>query len=210
MTIISNHKRKIILLTGPKERPHFEQYLRSISPGLKVDFANSLPQLKGRIGRSFSSVRIITFLTDVIIPASILNRLKLTPYNIHPGPPEYPGSHPDSFAICDDAKSFGVTAHAITKRVDEGPIVALKRFDISQKIDRQNLANMTYINAIDVFKAVASHCARSDGDIAPMDISWSSQKYTKSDFGDLCRPAKNLPASTKKTLIRACGKDLVL
>ena len=50
--------------------------------------------------------------------------------NIHPGPPEYGGFAPYSFAIYNDERQYGVTTHIMEPKVDTGKIISVKRFDM--------------------------------------------------------------------------------
>ena len=120
--------RRIILLTGPDEAPFLRELFLKLDPRLEVTAALDLEQLTAAVECCDGDARLIAFLTATIVPSALLSRLKLTPYNIHPGPPEYPGAHPECFAIWEQAQTFGVTAHEVTARVDAGPIVALCRF----------------------------------------------------------------------------------
>lgn len=202
-------KRRIVLLTGREEALFFEQLLLQCNPRLSVLAAHSLADLSACIERYDGAVRLIAFLTSTIIPPDLLSSLRVTPYNIHPGPPEYPGSHPESFAIWDGAPSFGVTAHEMTMRVDEGPIVAVDRFPMPPLPDRTALSVLTYSRAIELFAAVAMHCAGTDAPMQPIDEEWSPPKNTRDQFRALCRPQWRVGPGEMERLSRACGDDLV-
>ena len=83
-----------------------------------------------------AGTRLISMLTDVIVPENILSGLDGPAYNFHPGPPEYPGSHAASFAVYYDADGFGVTLHEMAAQVDSGPIIEVRRYDMppTQKV----------------------------------------------------------------------------
>lgn len=202
-------KRQVVLLTGHEEALFFEQLLLQCNPRLGVFAAHSLADMSACIERYDGAVRLIAFLTATIVPPDLLSRLRVTPYNIHPGPPEYPGSHPESFAIWDDAPSFGVTAHEMTERVDEGPIVAVDRFPMPPLPERTALSMLTYARAIELFAAVAVHCAGTDTAMQPIDEEWSPPKNTREQFRALCHPHRSVGPDDMERLSRACGNDLV-
>jgi methionyl-tRNA formyltransferase len=66
----------------------------------------------------------------VIVPAALLERAGRGAYNIHPGPPAYPGTHPCAFAAYDGTTRFGATLHEMAARVDSGAIVDVERIDV--------------------------------------------------------------------------------
>ena len=201
--------RSIITLSGSREAPFFEEFLLARNPELNVFAAHNREDLAAAIDRTGGAARLIAFLTDVIVPAHLLAQLSTTPYNIHPGPPEYPGTHPESFAIWEKAETFGVTAHEMTQRIDDGPIVAIGRFPMPPAPERQALADLTYPKALEVFAVVAAHCAESDEPMPRMSVMWSDVKRTRSQFRALCAGVAELTGDEADRLSRACGDTLM-
>ena len=74
---------------------------------------------------------IICFRSLFILPGALIDNAKIAAINFHPGPPEYPGSGCVNFALYDDAKEYGVTAHIINEKVDNGDILKVRRFPIN-------------------------------------------------------------------------------
>ena len=54
--------------------------------------------------------------------------------NFHPSPPRYRGVGGFNLAILNSDKEFGVTAHLMTSKVDDGLIIDMKSFKISKKL----------------------------------------------------------------------------
>jgi methionyl-tRNA formyltransferase len=206
---IIHMQRRIIILTGRREAPFFEQFLLERNPHLTVAAAHNLDELAAAIDRFDGDARLISFLTDTIVPPELLSRLRMTPYNIHPGPPEYPGAHPESFAIWENAQIFGVTAHEMTARVDDGPIVAVHRFPAPPKPKRLELADLTFASAVKVFAVVAAYCAETDGPMPHMDEQWAVKKRTRKQYQALCRMPAHEASDEAARLSRACGSDIV-
>lgn len=200
--------RSIITLSGRREAPFFEEFLLARNSRLNVVAAHDLQDLARAVDKTGGAARLIAFLTDVIVPTRLLARLNHTPYNIHPGPPEYPGSHPESFAIWEMAETFGVTAHEMTPRVDDGPIVAVGRFKMPPAPEREALSDLTYSKAIEVFAVVAAHCAESNEPMPRMNIQWSGVKRTRSQFRALCGAASEMTGNEAERLKRACGNAM--
>lgn len=76
-----------------------------------------------------------TFLVSVmwnkIVPPRILARFDGGGINLHPGPlPEYRGSFARTHAILNGDKSFGVTVHYLSERVDRGDIIGELQFPV--------------------------------------------------------------------------------
>ncbi len=94
---------------------------------------------------------IFSFRNTKIIPESILNKTKLENINFHPGPPEYPGSGCINFALFNKEKTFGVTAHHMNKKVDDGPIIKIDKFDILFTDDVDSLLQKTHIKLLNLF-----------------------------------------------------------
>ena len=131
----------LILLTGHREAPYLIDYIRGYSTTLPIIHATDLEDLEreclpGRV--------LIAFCTAVIVPAALLDRLGRPAFNFHPGPPTYPGRHPESFAAYDGVIRFGATAHVMAPRVDEGPIVGVEWFDVPPETGQMMLADLAF------------------------------------------------------------------
>ena len=77
---------------------------------------------------SYSCEYIICFRSYFIVPESILNSAKKACINFHPGPPEYPGSGGINFSLYNGDSKFGVTAHLMDEKVDNGSILDIHYF----------------------------------------------------------------------------------
>jgi hypothetical protein len=200
----------ILLLTGALEVPFFTDYLTSRNPALVISHALTLEAAEQALEGRMDQTRIIAFLTDIIVPARILDQLGPVPYNIHPGPPAYPGSYPESFAIWDQATTYGITAHEMAARVDTGPIVAVSHFPLPELPDLENIGDLIYGKAVEVFAVIGAHCATTDDPMPAIDVQWARRRYTKADFRSLCRSGGKYHGSDRDRLQRACGKDYVV
>ncbi|MEO0392543.1 MAG: formyltransferase family protein [Pseudomonadota bacterium] len=199
----------ILLLTGNREAPHFSQFLTDRNPRLTVSHATTLARAEQALANRLAETRIIAFLTDIIVPGSVLSKLGPTPYNIHPGPPEYPGSYPESFAIWDQATTYGITAHEMAARVDTGRIVAVSRFALPDQPDLSNVGDLIFAQAVEMFATIGAHCANSNAPLPTSGDQWHDRRYTKADFQTLCRSGHGLAPTDLARLKRACGQDFV-
>lgn len=199
--------RRILLLTGRREAPFFRDFLRERNPALEIDAAHCGAELRDQLSGCEAETRLIAFLTDVIVPREILARLGPVAYNIHPGPPEFPGAHPESFAIWLGAAKFGVTGHEIAPAVDAGPVVHVERFRMPARPERRALADMTFPLAVNAFARIGAHCAESDAPLPHLAEAWGTPTRRRAEFRALCRAAAETPPDRLDRLRRACGED---
>ncbi|MDC1239967.1 formyltransferase family protein [Litorivicinus sp.] len=73
---------------------------------------------------------IFCFRSLYILPDKLLKKSKIAAINFHPAPPEYPGSGCINFALYEGEKIYGVTAHLMNEKVDNGQILEVRRFPV--------------------------------------------------------------------------------
>ena len=174
------------MLTGDTEFPFLSKALQDANPALNTRHANSQAALSAAMTQGDpASVRLLSFSTNVIVPAVVLNALPGPTNNFHPGPPAYPGSHPDSFAIYDGATRFGVTVHEMVAQVDAGPIVRASEFDIPEGANALDLATLAYQHIAALFFELAPVLARSDTALPHLDRRWGPRKFTRADYAKM-------------------------
>ena len=121
-----------VLLFCKKNCPYSERainYLKTFNVELKVVFSTYRNEEIPSNIFSWRGEYILSFQNYFIIPHRLLLRSNLA-INFHPGPPEYPGSGMVNWALYDQRKSYGVTAHIMNDKVDNGKILKVKRFNI--------------------------------------------------------------------------------
>lgn len=200
--------KQIILLTGETEFPLLSQALSPHNPTLEILHANSNEGLERALGKCELSpvgVRLICFSSNVIVSAGVLNRLGSPAYNLHPGPPQYPGSHPDCFAIYEGATRFGATLHEMIAKVDAGPIVKVSEFDIPDGIDSLELGALAYQQIATLFFDLAAYFATDDRPLPHIDRSWGPRKTTHADYQRMKTLDSTLDEAEKALRLRAFG-----
>ncbi|MFT6842576.1 MAG: methionyl-tRNA formyltransferase [Psychroserpens sp.] len=87
---------------------------------------------------------ILSFRSLFFLPKEILDRAKIAAINFHPAPPEYPGSGCINFALYDRCKKYGVTAHLMNEKIDNGAILEVRRFPVHESENLQSLLERTH------------------------------------------------------------------
>lgn len=184
----------IILLTGAVEGPLFTALLQAFNPQLSVIVIDNNAALAALPPELLRRARLIGFTTPVIVPKGVLNALGFGAYNFHPGPPHYPGWLPAQFALYDDAREFGATAHRMVARVDEGPIVGVERFAVPANITVGGLEGLAYAHLARLFWQLAQPLATQPAPLAEIGARWSGVKSTRRMFAAMCDLPLDIPA----------------
>ena len=86
-----------------------------------------------KINKKISTWRgdyIICFRSYLILPIKVIKNAKIAAVNFHPGPPKYRGVGCLNYAMYNKERKYGVTAHLISRQIDKGKILMVKRFRI--------------------------------------------------------------------------------
>ena len=75
------------------------------------------------------------FRSYFVLPKALLDRAQIAAINFHPAPPEYPGSGCVNWALYEGATQYGVTAHMMNEKIDNGAIIECRRFPILPQDD---------------------------------------------------------------------------
>ena len=146
---------KICFLTK-KEKPFVKkaiEYSSKISSNIDVFDSNEGTKVPDIIYRRKYDI-IFSYICGWIIPKKLLNSTKKWNINFHPGPPNYPGTGCFNFAIYDNARKYGATAHIMNSAVDTGKIIAVKEFAVNDNETVDSLSRITYEALFNVFKGV--------------------------------------------------------
>lgn len=129
---------------------------------------------------------IFCFRSFFILPSKLINNASIAAINFHPGPPEYRGIGCVNFAIFNNEKKYGATCHLISKKIDSGKIIDVKRFNIKAKDSIDTLLKKTYKIQIIQFKKIIKKIKnRSDFKQILNKEKWSKRLYTKKNLNDL-------------------------
>ncbi|NNU17396.1 hypothetical protein HK107_13775 [Parvularcula sp. ZS-1/3] len=204
-------ERRLIFLCGEAEGEAFRGHVARLDPNLETVWCSTVAALDFVTRSGGHRTRVISFLTDQIVPKTILERLRPRPINVHPGPPEFPGAHGLSFAIFNEAKEFGVTVHEMTAKVDDGPIIMVDRFALPSDAEIVSYGNEVYARSVALVDHVIHHCVKTDGPMPhAMREQWTDNHCTKRRLKNLMTAVDYLTPQDRARLIRACGPLLDL
>jgi methionyl-tRNA formyltransferase len=131
---------------------------------------------------------LISFRSYFIFKSEHLENIKDLSINFHPGPPKYRGFGCANYAIYNKDKFYGVTAHLINHKIDNGKILDVKNFKIHKNISLKNILNLTHTKQVIQFKNVINNLIKINFDKKKIkkkffnNYKWSSKLGTKSDL----------------------------
>ena len=126
--------------------------------GCDITFVNSkgrgesLPEDIGYWDGDF----IFCFRSLFVLPKYLIDKAKIAAVNFHPAPVEYPGSGCLNFALYDNASKYGVTAHVMNEKVDNGAILRCERFPILPSDTVDSLLERTHFKLLSLFVEIAT------------------------------------------------------
>jgi len=144
---------------------------------------------------------IICFRSFYILKKELLQKPKFGCINFHPSIPKYRGVGSSNFALYNDEKIFGVTAHLINEKIDNGQILNVLRFKVSKKDDLQKLLNRAYKKQISQVYNLLNKLIKNN-----FNYSYFIQKSKKEKWSKIIYKKKNLkklyeiPLNIKKSL----------
>jgi methionyl-tRNA formyltransferase len=183
--------RQVILLSGSFEAGLIGPFLSTQNPGCRVRVTESLEGLEASFDAALAedplATRLVAFCTSVIVPARLLARLPGPAYNIHPGPPGFPGRHPESWGAYAGVGRFGATLHEMAPRVDAGPIVDVAWFNPTPGSGQIAYGMGALRAGLELIRRWAQKLAADMDPLPHNGLMWSGIKTTHADLEAMCR-----------------------
>lgn len=145
---------------------------------------------------------IISYLSQWIIPKTLLQNASLAALNFHPGPPEYPGIGCTNFAIYNKEDEFGVTCHHMVSKVDTGEIIAVKRFPVYETDTVYSITQRCYSHILNLFYDILSRLMSGEK-IPSSDETWKRKPYLRKQLDELCRLTPDMDIKEIERRIKA-------
>ena len=198
--------KTVILLCEASDRRGLESLLKRHRPQLKVVHATRLADLEALSPAQLAQSRLVAFATSVVVPGSILDALGYGGYNFHPGPPDYPGRHAESFALYERATVYGATAHRMVEKVDAGPIVDVELFQVPAGTTIEQLSEMAFGALARLFWRLAEPLATREEGLPASEAKWSGIKSTRRRYAAMCDIPLDISAGELALRIAAFGR----
>ena len=153
---------------------------------------------------------IFCFRSFYILKKNILKKVNKASINFHPGPPEYRGTGCVNYALYENSKFYGCTAHLINEKVDNGKIIDVKKFNINKKNSISEVLTKTYETmsglAISTIKNIKKNPDFVENQILKnKDIKWSNKIKKLKDLNNFYQINKNIKKNDFLNKIRATG-----
>lgn len=170
-----------ILCMQPAEAEFFETLLAT---RLRVwtRCVENLGDLRAVVDRLESRARLVSFCSDLVVPASIIDQLDGECFNFHSGPPERPGYRPVAFAAAEGASTYGVTFHRMVATIDAGPIYATRRFAVGPQMSEEEIGKLAYGQLLWLAVEVAGWLADAGHPFRQTGETWGASRTTKEDY----------------------------
>lgn len=151
---------------------------------------------------------VVCYRSYLILKKSFLSKIKFAAINFHPGPPSYRGIGCANFSILNQEKIYGVTAHIINEKIDNGSILDVKYFKVKKNITLSQLLTKSYKAQFIQAKRILDKIFDNPSIIKKMinknkNILWSKKLYTRKELDNIYNIKYPIHKTKFDTLIRA-------
>ena len=203
-----------ILLLGRKRDIYSKLiflYIKNLAKNIKV-FYSEKPREK--INKKIFNVPkfwydyIISFRSFHILNENQIKKSRYGAINFHPGPPEYRGIGCVNYALYDGVRRYGVTAHLISKKIDHGKIINVKRLKILKKDNVESLLKKTYLIQYKQAKKIIKLLSRNKKNLNILIYKsrkekWINKIKKRKDLNRFYEIKKNITKEELKRKVRA-------
>lgn len=196
----------IILLNNGLYVPHIAGEFKAINPKLQLTVLNDLADLIAIPHSVLQASRLISFLSEVIIPKSVISNLGYGAYNFHPGPPMRPGWSPMEMAIYEGDGVFGTTLHEVHQLVDAGAINGINLFTLPTNVDAITLDELITQSLVTLFRQKKVELLE-DRPLVTLPIPWGYKRSTRASNLAYLNVTKDIAEEELLLRVRAFGYD---
>jgi len=186
-------------------------YIKNLAKNIKV-FYSEKPREK--INKKIFNVPklwydyIISFRSFHILNENQIQKSRYGAINFHPGPPEYRGIGCVNYALYDGVRRYGVTAHLISKKIDHGKIINVKRLKILKKDNVESLLKKTYLIQYKQAKKIIKLLSRNKKNLNILIYKsrkekWINKIKKRKDLNRFYEIKKNITKEELKRKVRA-------
>lgn len=151
---------------------------------------------------------IFSFRSHYILKEKLINKALYAAINFHPGPPKYRGIGCVNYALYENSKYYGATAHIIDKKIDNGKIINVTMFKIKKNDTVESLLERTYKVQVKQFKKIINLLIKNHKNLDKMinsnkKIKWSKKIRHKAYLNKFYEINKNTSLINLKKKIRS-------
>lgn len=193
-----------ILFFGAKENEYVNKVLAHLSCNFNDvtsylgDWGDPLPEDLSR----WEGEYVISYLSRWVLPDFLLKKAKVAAINFHPASPEYPGIGGYNFALYNNSKIYGATCHYMSKEVDTGGIISVRRFPILDTDTVELLFNRTHDVMLVLFYEVIEKIISGEK-LQVSNEKWSKKPITRKELNQLSKITPDMSEGEIKRRIRA-------
>ena len=147
MIILKKKTLGVVLFMGRSKCPYSKKIKNLLKKKSKKLYYFESNKIGEKINNEYLKLNydyIFCFRSFYILKKNILKKVKKAAINFHPGPPEYRATGCVNYAVYENSKFYGCTAHLIDEKVDNGKIIDVKKFSINRKDNISKILNKTY------------------------------------------------------------------
>ena len=176
----------VVVLGTPQVAAEISRIVSEASEGVRVERVDTLERLEeaSQCGADFPL--LVSAGSGVIVPRHVLERFRAGAVNFHAATPDYPGRDPHHFAAYDQCRRYGATAHTMTERVDDGPILDVEETSVEPGAEPHEYLALARSCLI---RLLARNLPRLvTGTVRPIPgLVWGTKKRTRNEFRSMCR-----------------------
>ena len=185
-----------------------EAFLLKKNCSIKKFYCKNSSEFPSRQILKWKGDLIICFRSFYILKKSLLKKAKYGGINFHPAPPEYRGVGTANFALYNNEINFGVTAHLINEKIDDGKILNVKKFKIKKNDKLKDLLNRAYKYQLSQVYVLLENLINNNFDYSFFikkfqNIKWSRKIYSKKKLNKLYEIKINSSKFELKRTLRA-------
>jgi methionyl-tRNA formyltransferase len=145
-------------------------------------------KIKRRI-KNWKGDYIFCYRSNYLLKRNEIRKVSKNIINFHPGPPQYRGIGCVNFAIMNNEKRYGATAHLIdSEKIDNGKIIDVVMWKIKKDLSIEEILLKTYEKQFYQFKKVIRYIKEDNLEILikkNKKYKWSRKLHTKKELNDL-------------------------
>tara|TARA_X000001036_G_scaffold409361_1_gene420386 strand:+ start:9499 stop:10296 length:798 start_codon:yes stop_codon:yes gene_type:complete len=154
---------------------------------------------------------IVSFRNFYILKKNLIKQAKYAAINFHPSTPNYRGMGCINYALFNNEKNYGSTAHLIDEKIDHGKIINVSRFSIKKKYSLMSLLSKTHdnmlIQAIKIFTSLKDDPSNLHKMIKKSKAKkdkWSTKVFTREDMDNFYEVDNSISYKNLLRKIKAC------